>query len=51
MTTNRRAGHASNGDWFNRHAGEYVPPPLEEIDADLDKASAGIMALLSEVHS
>ena len=37
---------------FNRHFYEYVPPrPLEEIDADLDKVSAEIMALLSEVHS
>ncbi|MBU2887479.1 type I restriction-modification system subunit M [Gilvimarinus agarilyticus] len=37
---------------FNRHFYVYQPPrPLEEIDADLDKVSAEIMALLSEVHS
>lgn len=37
---------------FNRHFYQYQPPrSLEEIDADLDKVSAEIMALLSEVHS
>ena len=37
---------------FNRHFYKYVPPrPLEEIDADLDKISAEIMALLQEVRS
>ena len=37
---------------FNRHFYKYVPPrPLEEIDADLDKVSAEIMALLQEVKS
>ncbi len=37
---------------FNRHFYQYQPPrPLEEIDADLDKVSAEIMALLREVHS
>jgi len=37
---------------FNRHFYVYQPPrPLEEIDADLDKVSAEIMALLQEVHS
>ncbi|RZO83998.1 MAG: SAM-dependent DNA methyltransferase [Oceanococcus sp.] len=37
---------------FNRHFYEYVPPrSLEEIDTDLDRVSAEIMALLSEVHS
>ncbi|NOQ63444.1 MAG: N-6 DNA methylase [Methyloprofundus sp.] len=37
---------------FNRHFYQYQPPrDLAEIDADLDKVSAEIMALLSEVHS
>ncbi|WP_367109580.1 N-6 DNA methylase [uncultured Psychrobacter sp.] len=37
---------------FNRHFYVYEPPrPLAEIDADLDKVSAEIMQLLSEVHS
>lgn len=37
---------------FNRHFYVYEPPrPLSEIDADLDKVSAEIMQLLSEVHS
>lgn len=37
---------------FNRHFYQYQPPrDLEEIDADLDKVSAEIMALLREVHS
>jgi type I restriction enzyme M protein len=37
---------------FNRHFYTYVPPrDLTEIDADLDKVSAEIMALLQEVHS
>ena len=37
---------------FNRHFYTYTPPrPLEEIDADLDKVSREIMALLSEVHA
>ena len=37
---------------FNRHFYKYVPPrPLEEIDAELDKVSAEIMALLQEVKS
>jgi type I restriction enzyme M protein len=37
---------------FNRHFYEYQPPrDLLEIDADLDKVSAEIMALLREVHS
>ena len=37
---------------FNRHFYVYQPPrPLSEIDADLDKVSAEIMQLLSEVHS
>lgn len=37
---------------FNRHFYQYVPPrSLEAIDADLDKVSAEIMALLAEVHS
>lgn len=37
---------------FNRHFYEYQPPrDLAEIDADLDKVSAEIMALLQEVHS
>lgn len=37
---------------FNRHFYQYTPPrSLEEIDADLDKVSAEIMALLQEVHS
>ncbi|ARU58614.1 N-6 adenine-specific DNA methylase [Oleiphilus messinensis] len=37
---------------FNRHFYVYQPPrDLEEIDADLDKVSAEIMALLREVHS
>ncbi len=36
---------------FNRHFYEYQPPrPLDEIDADLDRVSAEIMALLREVH-
>jgi len=35
---------------FTRHFYKYVPPrPLEEIDADLAKVSAEIMALLGEV--
>lgn len=37
---------------FNRHFYVYQPPrDLLEIDADLDKVSAEIMDLLSEVHS
>ncbi len=37
---------------FNRHFYQYQPPrDLAEIDADLDKVSAEIMALLQEVHS
>lgn len=37
---------------FNRHFYEYQPPrDLSEIDADLDKVSKEIMALLQEVHS
>jgi type I restriction enzyme M protein len=37
---------------FNRHFYVYTPPrPLEEIDADLDRVSAEIMALLQAVHS
>ena len=37
---------------FNRHFYQYQPPrDLVEIDADLDKVSAEIMALLHEVHS
>lgn len=37
---------------FNRHFYQNQPPrDLEEIDADLDKVSAEIMALLREVHS
>ncbi|VAW67085.1 Type I restriction-modification system, DNA-methyltransferase subunit M [hydrothermal vent metagenome] len=37
---------------FNRHFYQYQPPrDLLEIDADLDKVSAEIMALLQEVHS
>lgn len=37
---------------FNRHFYTYVPPrDLTEIDADLDKVSGQIMALLQEVHS
>lgn len=37
---------------FNQHFYTYVPPrDLAEIDADLDKVSAEIMALLQEVHS
>ncbi|NOY72021.1 MAG: SAM-dependent DNA methyltransferase [Gammaproteobacteria bacterium] len=37
---------------FNRHFYVYQPPrDLVEIDADLDKVSAEIMALLQEVHS
>jgi type I restriction enzyme M protein len=37
---------------FNRYFYKYVPPrALKEIDADLDKASREIMALLSEVHA
>lgn len=37
---------------FNRHFYEYQPPrDLAEIDADLDKVSREIMALLQEVHS
>jgi type I restriction enzyme M protein len=37
---------------FNRHFYQYQPPrDLVEIDADLDKVSAEIMALLREVHS
>nr|WP_235525426.1 class I SAM-dependent DNA methyltransferase [Photorhabdus heterorhabditis] len=37
---------------FNRHFYQYQPPrSLEEIDADLDKVSREIMALLAEVHS
>lgn len=36
---------------FNRHFYQYVPPrDLAEIDADLDKVSAEIMALLREVR-
>jgi len=37
---------------FNRHFYEYEPPrDLAEIDADLDRLSAEIMAMLREVHS
>ncbi len=37
---------------FNRHFYVYQPPRnLEEIDADLDKVTADILALLQEVHS
>jgi len=37
---------------FNRHFYQYQPPrDLVAIDADLDKVSAEIMALLREVHS
>lgn len=37
---------------FNRHFFEYVPPrSLEKIDADLDRVSAEIVALLQAVHS
>jgi type I restriction enzyme M protein len=37
---------------FNRHFYVYQPPrKLEEIDADLDKVTADILALLQEVHS
>lgn len=37
---------------FNRHFYQYQPPrDLAEIDADLDKVSTEIMALLQEVHS
>ena len=37
---------------FNRHFYKYVPPrSLEEIDTELDKVSAEIMALLQEVKS
>jgi len=37
---------------FNRHFYQYQPPrDLVEIDTDLDKVSAEIMALLQEVHS
>ena len=37
---------------FNRHFYVYQPPrDLVEIDADLDKVSGEIMALLQEVHS
>jgi len=37
---------------FNRHFYQYQPPrDLAEIDADLDKVSAEIMALLQAVHS
>ena len=37
---------------FNRHFYAYQPPrDLAEIDADLDRVSAEIMALLQEVHS
>jgi type I restriction enzyme M protein len=37
---------------FNRHFYVYTPPrDLVEIDADLDKVSSEIMALLREVHS
>ena len=37
---------------FNRHFYQYQPPrDLAEIDADLDKVSGEIMALLQEVHS
>ncbi|PWQ98203.1 type I restriction-modification system subunit M [Leucothrix pacifica] len=37
---------------FNRHFYQYQPPrDLAEIDADLDKVSAEIMALLKEVHT
>jgi type I restriction enzyme M protein len=36
---------------FNRHFYQYVPPrSLAEIDADLDRVSSEIMALLKEVH-
>lgn len=37
---------------FNRHFYQYQPPrDLVEIDGDLDKVSAEIMALLQEVHA
>jgi type I restriction enzyme M protein len=37
---------------FNRHFYQYEPPrSLEEIDADLDVLSRGIMEMLQEVHS
>jgi len=37
---------------FNRHFYVYQPPrDLAEIDAELDKVSGEIMALLEEVHS
>ena len=37
---------------FNRHFYQYIPPrPLEVIDAELDKVTKEIMALLQEVHS
>jgi len=37
---------------FNRHFYEYEPPrDLAAIDADLDRLSAEIMAMLREVHS
>lgn len=37
---------------FNRHFYQYEPPrDLAEIDADLDRLSAEIMAMLREVHS
>ena len=37
---------------FNRHFYEYEPPrDLAVIDADLDRLSAEIMAMLREVHS
>jgi len=37
---------------FNRHFYEYTPPrDLAEIDADLDKVTQEILALLNEVHS
>ena len=37
---------------FNRHFYQYEPPrDLAEIDADLDKLSTEIMAMLREVHS
>ena len=37
---------------FNRHFYVYQPPrDLAEIDADLDKVSGEILALLQEVHS
>ncbi|WP_239234114.1 type I restriction-modification system subunit M [Candidatus Nitrotoga sp. BS] len=36
---------------FNRHFYQYLPPrDLAEIDADLDRVSGEIMALLQEVH-